>query len=103
MFTPPQNLSQIHDLICRIASGIAHLHKNDIVHGDLHANNIMFDGDQAKVAEYGLFAARGQKRSLEAQTPKHISGCPKYWSSDKPSKEDDVWAFGDLIMDIVLT
>jgi hypothetical protein len=96
------------------------LHSKDIVHGDLHPNNILFDAGQARIADYGLLDAFGESRRPFLQTApashtrddatgeveqvaKCVSGCPKYWSCDEPSKEDDVWAFGCLIMDIVLT
>jgi serine/threonine protein kinase len=82
---------------------MAYLHSKNIIHGNLHPNNILFDGYQAMIADSALFTVTGEKHRPQGNYGNDIADCPRHWSSRETSEADDVWAFGCLIMDIVLT
>ncbi len=49
---------QRYDFICQIASGVAHLHRNNLIHRDLKPDNIFITGTTsspvAKIGDFGL-------------------------------------------------
>jgi tetratricopeptide (TPR) repeat protein len=63
--------NQVIELGCRLASALARLHGQGLVHRDVKPSNILFVNGQAKLADAGLVAAVEEARSLVG-TPGYI-------------------------------
>lgn len=87
---------------------IKHLHDQDIIHGDIKANNILlFDGDKensrVKLCDYSLtFKLRYQNYSNNSRT--NLCTCthrsPENWAGLKNDKSVDIWALGVTLCEI---
>ncbi|KAG8998236.1 hypothetical protein FRB94_006976 [Tulasnella sp. JGI-2019a] len=94
------------DVIHRIASGLAYLHAQSIVHGDLKASNILLT-EQLKpmISDFGTTEMHDNQRmaftpmngipSLRWMSPEVIDGGPK-------TIESDIYAFGMIIVEAIL-
>ncbi len=52
---PNQNLNERINLLCQMLSVIDHLHKNEVVHGDIHYKNFMVTPEQSiKIIDFGF-------------------------------------------------
>lgn len=95
--------------ISDIANGLEYLHRHNIVHGDLQANNVLVDEEiNARLSDFGrakILGEAGYSTSL-------VAGCPPYMAPELfPEDEDlnindlfttmsDVYAFGMLAFEI---
>ncbi|KZS96507.1 kinase-like protein [Sistotremastrum niveocremeum HHB9708] len=96
-----------------VATGLHHLHKNHIIHGDIKSGNVlMTDTGVPVLADFGL-ATLAEDDSL-GLTNEHVTtttgtshGTPRWMApeffqhdaeSQKPTKETDVWAFGCFVL-----
>jgi hypothetical protein len=87
-----------------IASGMGHLHAENIIHRDLAARNILLDGGRnPKVSDFGL--SRRAFGEIENQTKSDVG--PLKWMAPEAIKEriysqkSDVWSYAVLIWEIV--
>ncbi|KAG8984490.1 hypothetical protein FRB93_006452 [Tulasnella sp. JGI-2019a] len=96
-------------VITGIASGLAYLHSNHVIHGDLKAVNILLDNSlQPKICDFGLTKVLYSSYDL---TSKALKGVGTYrWMSPELLKGDehtvkttasDVYAFGIVIAEIL--
>ncbi|KAG9005263.1 hypothetical protein FRB93_009817 [Tulasnella sp. JGI-2019a] len=97
------------DVITEIASGLAYMHKNDVIHGDLKAANILLDDIlQPKICDFGMTKVLHSEYDLTSEALKGAGSCR--WMSPELLKEDestvkttasDVYALGMLIAEIL--
>ncbi|KAG8983635.1 hypothetical protein FRB94_007375 [Tulasnella sp. JGI-2019a] len=88
-----------------IASGLAHLHTHDIVHGDIKGENILLDPSlKPLISDFGLT----KNEAVDVTATSVSSGAPRWTSpelidSDTPkkTKESDIYAFGMTIVEIL--
>ncbi|QRW25874.1 Tyrosine kinase specific for activated [Rhizoctonia solani] len=93
--------------------GIAYIHSQRIVHGDLKAQNILAagDGEVAKICYFGSSAIEcacyAHPENRPAGTPQWYS--PELWISTKEDDDDiersrtqqsDIWAFGCVTLEV---
>jgi serine/threonine protein kinase len=91
--------------IRRIAAGMYHLHRFNVIHRDLAARNILLTKTgEPKVSDFGLSRFL-QEGTVERQTLSTVG--PVCWMSPESlkqktySKKTDVWMFGMLVYEIV--
>jgi len=88
-----------------IAIGMRHLHKQDVLHLDLAARNILRFGNEVKVADFGL--AKFTKHNLElAVTSPYVMGNPAWMAPELidpciKTPACDVYSFGITLWEIV--
>ncbi|KAJ7936978.1 kinase-like domain-containing protein [Mycena leptocephala] len=97
---------QVDKLLFETAQGLAYLHSQNIVHGDLRGGNVLIDNrEHAQLADFGLAivtdATRGttstkQSGSLRWMAPELLD----YQLEFKRTKASDVYAFACLCIEI---
>ncbi|KAG7384957.1 Leucine-rich repeat serine/threonine-protein kinase 2 [Phytophthora pseudosyringae] len=98
------NKNRIWRLLHEAALGLAHLHSNDIVHGDLKLSNILIDaGMHARLSDFGLSTMRACSiRSRTNQRATYASGLR--WRAPEclkrqPTRASDVYSFAMCIIE----
>ncbi|PKY35036.1 kinase-like protein [Rhizophagus irregularis] len=93
----------------QIADAVSCLHENDIIHCDLHSDNILVHQNMLKLADFGL-----SHRLAEVSTQKDIIGVlpyidPQFFQAQtsnnksycyKPNKKSDIYSIGVLLWEI---
>jgi serine/threonine-protein kinase len=79
-----------------LANGLAAIHKQDLVHGDLKPGNVMVTEDRAVILDFGFAQERARAAARTPSAPPH-GGTPHYMSPERlrdggASLEDDVYA-----------
>lgn len=88
-------IHQVLSWIVGILSALVFLHRNDILHCDIKANNIlMFPDGEVKLADFSLCRKIGYRNNMHVCTHSHRP--PEYWKKDTPSPGVwvDIWALG---------
>ncbi|KIJ27061.1 hypothetical protein M422DRAFT_138631, partial [Sphaerobolus stellatus SS14] len=101
-----ENPDQIDKLfmLLQIANGLEYLHKNDIVHGDIRAGNILVSEDGTLcITDFGLSQLL---KESGLTTPSNAAGflrwmAPELLASQKVTNASDVWAFGMMIIEVI--
>ncbi len=93
---PPQAL----DLMSQVADGVAYLHRNGLVHGDLRPQNCLVSsrGD-VKVQDYGLWSAFLKSRVTEAEWLERAAPylSPERFVADHVTPQSDVYSMGAML------
>jgi len=81
-----------------LLDALAYVHAKGVVHRDIKASNVLFDGNGAPyLSDFGVSCAAGQigiGGSLVAQSPQSLDGQPA-------SAADDIFALGSLIFELL--
>ncbi|POM75217.1 Serine/threonine protein Kinase [Phytophthora palmivora] len=103
--------SHLWRLFYSAALGLRFLHEKRIVHGDLKCNNILVDGDTAKICDFGFSYVRERSdMSLQAYTKQIRWKAPEalapvdqeQGSENNPRFASDVYSFGMCIIEAYL-
>ena len=91
----PESIAQFY--FRQMVSGLAYLHANGVIHGDMKPENVLLSGDATvKIADFG----QSQFMSEGEDTLRRTLGTPMYLSPEICAGEDykgrpaDVWALG---------
>lgn len=81
-----------------VAAGLAAIHAQGLVHGDLKPGNVMVTSDRAVILDFGFAQERARLSKRKAGAPPD-GGTPNYMSPERlrsggASPEDDVYALG---------
>ncbi|TCD67222.1 hypothetical protein EIP91_000351 [Steccherinum ochraceum] len=108
--TSEQVVKWVHE----IALGLEYLHDNDVVHGDLHLNNVLLDENfHLRLSDFGMSAIFHQAKTAASQCspfPEVISShstAPELLDPQafglktaEASFESDVFALGSVVMEL---
>ncbi|KAK8872167.1 hypothetical protein M9Y10_007929 [Tritrichomonas musculus] len=107
---PHPKWTNTRKLICiyGIASGMAYLHKNNVIHRDLKPENILMDSHlNPKITDFGLSKITDTiSESLNIQSQSGYKGSPLYMapeilSAEMYSKASDVYAFSLIVYQLM--
>ena len=97
-------VSEAVRILREIASGLAYAHEHGVVHRDIKPDNVLFAGDVAMVADFGvakaLVAAGSDERSGTVTSLGTALGTPAYMAPEQATADPttdhraDVYAFG---------
>lgn len=99
----PPPLPEFHRIALQIARAMAHAHSLGIVHRDLKPGNVIFEGDQAKVMDFGI------SRIIDSNTlttTYAFLGTPRYAAPEAQLKAQvgpaaDRYAFGIMLFEML--
>ncbi|CAE6465996.1 unnamed protein product [Rhizoctonia solani] len=103
----PRPQVNLCSLCTQIADGVAYLHRNDIVHGDLKGGNILISDDfTPKIVDFG--SAGLKKYTLRFATTTTRPGLSVRWTAPEVineetgnSAEADVYSLGMTILEVI--
>ncbi|KAG8908554.1 hypothetical protein FRC01_007348, partial [Tulasnella sp. 417] len=89
-------------LLCETSDAVGYLHREDIVHGDIKAGNLLIsDHGHVLLCDFGL------TKSTYAQTSTALKGAgtlrwqsPELWNNEPRSFASDVYAFSMTIVEV---
>ncbi|HVO18911.1 MAG TPA: protein kinase [Anaeromyxobacter sp.] len=91
----PLPLEEALRIAVKVAEGLAHAHRQGVVHRDLTPGNVFLCEDgQVKVLDFGLAHAFGQRRQ-DGGTPAYMA--PEQWRGAPEDERTDVFALGVLL------
>lgn len=96
----PLPVTEALNLIVQIADGLAYLHRQGLVHGDLRPHNILISSrGEAKVSDYGLWSAFLASRVTEAEWLERAAPylAPERFQSDQATAQSDVYSLGVIL------
>ena len=83
-----------------VARGLQWLHEHNIVHRDVKPENILIDGNQVKLCDFGLSIDMGVRETVQG----HVAGttdfqAPETWDGTT-HRRGDAWSFGATLYEL---
>lgn len=92
----PSTLTRI---ALEVASGVAYLHQQEVIHRDVKSANVLLDADlHAKVSDFGISTTFGPEHTAETGT--YRSMAPEVLTHHPYNEMCDVFSFGVLLWEI---
>ncbi|EJC99226.1 kinase-like protein [Fomitiporia mediterranea MF3/22] len=97
-------------LIVGIANGLNYLHRNDIVHSDVKADNVLVDHTgKPLICDFGISRVLSSALSITGTSTGGLRGSIRWMARElldvpgdiRHTKETDVWAFGMTVYEIL--
>ncbi|GMT15756.1 hypothetical protein PFISCL1PPCAC_7053, partial [Pristionchus fissidentatus] len=85
--------------------GLSYLHSADIFHGDLKPENLLIDGNELKISDFGL-----STKFYDELKKVHLRGTARYMAPEQYTSAEmkfadlnkcDVWAFGVVVWEMI--
>ncbi|UZO12125.1 uncharacterized protein OCT59_003673 [Rhizophagus irregularis] len=103
MFTNKLSLESKLYYLYNIADGLNTIHKNELIHRDLHAGNILMFGSTACISDLGLCKNYNELENVENTKYGVLSYvAPEIFRGDFYTKDSDIYSFG-IIMYLVIS
>src|SRR6187402_1674307 len=89
---------EFRKIASEVAAGLAAIHAQGLVHGDLKPGNVMVTGDRAIILDFGFAQERARLSARRPGAPPD-GGTPNYMAPERlrsggASPEDDIYALG---------
>ncbi len=92
-------------LIIEIARAVDYLHQHGFVHCDLKPSNILLEGDQPLITDFGLSRALEPDSRSDALDPRRLEGTIPYMAPEQargaPEKASDIHALGAILFELL--
>ncbi|KAF9231206.1 kinase-like protein, partial [Melanogaster broomeanus] len=100
-------------LLCDIAAGLGYLHSQDVVHGDLHSENVLVDDDgRACLTDFGLsliiqdfvgtsYLKSGVCGAVRYADPELVHQVHSEGKIAHPTIPSDIYSFGGLMLHVL--
>jgi serine/threonine-protein kinase len=92
-------------LVAEIARAVDYLHQHDVVHCDLKPSNILLDGDQPLITDFGLSRVLKGESEMGPTGQLRIEGTIPYMAPEQvrgdPGKSSDIYALGALLLELL--
>lgn len=93
-------VSRLIPIFRRVAAGVAHMHRAEVLHADLKPNNILLGpSDDVKIIDYGLARFRGEDKARLQGTPEYLA--PETANRNIISEKSDIYNFGATMYRLV--
>jgi hypothetical protein len=97
--TGPVPADELVPIVAAVADGLTELHARGLIHRDVKPANILFGGDRAKLADFGIVRDDGRPDSQALTLPGATIGtlpflAPEVLAGGPPSAASDVYALG---------
>jgi eukaryotic-like serine/threonine-protein kinase len=97
---PPLSLPRLVQAFQQIASGVVHMHRNNVYHSDLKPNNILLSrAGTVKIIDFGLARIRGDNSERLQGTPEYMA--PETASNGVVNERTDIFNFGSTMYRMV--
>ncbi|PWV08743.1 putative protein kinase [Trypanosoma cruzi] len=97
----PLTAREIVLLLRDVASGIAYLHSQGIVHRDIKPCNILFSGGVAKIGDFGSAAEECAAKPLVNMKGTLAYMSPEVLLGEPYGRPCDMWSFGCLLAEVI--
>jgi serine/threonine protein kinase len=99
----PLSVALVVSVVTQVLRALQHAHtdfEKPVVHLDIKPDNILFDGDTALLADFGI------ARKLEEAGPGTVvAGDPRYWAPEQaantPTPHSDIFALGTMFYEML--
>jgi eukaryotic-like serine/threonine-protein kinase len=92
-------------LIVEIARAVDYLHQHGIVHCDLKPSNILLDGEQPLITDFGLSRVLEPEAAADALDERRLEGTIPYMAPEQargePEKASDIHALGAILFELL--
>lgn len=96
-----QSYLEIVPVLIDIAQALEHAHERGVIHRDLKAGNVLFDGrGRVRLADFGS-AASTQDGAAAKATLSPFTASPEQLRGDPPSIADDIYGLGALAYELL--
>ena len=101
-----QNSPPLHRMVkifTEIAKGMSYIHSQGLIHGDLSANNILFDATHtAKISDFGMIRQYTAGQTVITSTYGTLAyTAPERLKTGEIRASSDVYAFGVIVWELV--
>jgi eukaryotic-like serine/threonine-protein kinase len=91
--TPPLPMKKLVPVLEKIASGLIHMHRRGVYHGDMKPNNVLYGRrGEVKIIDYGLATIKGEAKDRVQGTPEYIA--PETARAKVVNEQTDIFNFG---------
>jgi serine/threonine-protein kinase len=94
------SLPRIRTIVAQVLAGLAAIHRAGLVHADLKSDNLLVDGDQVTIIDFGLAReASCTDRHLISGTPEYMA--PELIRGDSITPAADLYAVGVILYELL--
>ena len=87
-----------------VLDGVEAIHRLDVIHRDLKPENILLDGDNPKIADFGLARSKRMRpvtHSMDMKGTLHYMSPEHFFDFRKADKRADIYSLGKILFEAV--